>query len=80
MNAAREGGFDIPTLRSSERSLLKQRFASQVLRNASGESAFHEYSVQFDQEFQKAIYWLKNTDAIIIIDGQLSLQLDNNKH
>lgn len=80
MAAARENDFEIPTLQAAERAALEQRFASQVLRNAFGEAAFHEHSIQFDQEFTTAIHWLQHTDAVVVIEGQLSLQLDNNKH
>jgi hypothetical protein len=33
----------------------------------------------FDSEFQQAVHWLKHSDEVVVIDGQLSLQLDNNK-
>jgi carboxyl-terminal processing protease len=80
MAAAKENDIEIPMLRPSERRSLEQRFASQVLRNAFGESVFHQYSVQFDEEFKNAIHWLQHTDDVVIIDGQLSLGLNNNNH
>jgi hypothetical protein len=80
MAAAKENDIEIPKLRPSERRSLEQRFASQVLRNAFGESVYHQYSVQFDEEFKNAIHWLQHTDEMVIIDGQLSLGLNNNNH
>ena len=80
MAAAKGNDIEIPILRPSERRSLEQRFASQVLRNAFGESVFHQYSVQFDEEFKNAIHWLQHTDEMVIIDGQLSLGLNNNNH
>ena len=35
---------------------------------------------QFDEEFKNAIHWLQHTDEMVIIDGQLSLGLNNNNH
>jgi hypothetical protein len=80
MAAAKENDIKIPKLRPSERRSLEQRFASQVLRNAFGESVYYQYSVQFDEELKNAIHWLQHTDEMVIIDGQLSLGLNNNNH
>lgn len=77
MQAARDNNIEIPSLQVAERSALEHRFASQVLRNAFGESAFYEHSVQHDQEFKTAIHWLYHMDAVIVIEGQLSLQLES---
>ena len=80
MDAARDNNIEIPSLQEAERSALERRFASQILRNAFGESAYYEHSVQFDEEFKTAIYWLYHMDSVIVIEGQLSLQLENNKY
>lgn len=77
MKAARDNNIEIPSLQVAERSALEHRFASQVLRNAFGESAFYEHSAQHDQEFKTAIHWLYHMDAVIVIEGQLSLQLES---
>jgi carboxyl-terminal processing protease len=79
MEVARANAFEIPDLQPEERERIERRFAAQVLRNASGESMFYEYSMPFDSEFQQAVNWLKHSDEVVVIDGQLSLQLDNNK-
>ena len=80
MSMARRNNIDIPELQASERLILEQRFASQVFRNAFGESAFYEHSVQFDQEFNTAIHWLQHMDAVVVIEGQLSLTQENKKN
>lgn len=60
-------------LKQEEIAELKRRFAGQVIRNMSGESAYYHYLTRHDKEVAEGVKWLDQKERMAVVEGRLTL-------